>query len=94
MRLAGEPIDYTVHIAFYEDDTERMLTTVDHAQVPRVGDRVWLTAYNDDGTKDTACWEVHKVVWHYTAPASPNGLDGKMGGFADIIVFRSLGVFR
>jgi hypothetical protein len=98
--MPGQPIDYTVHITFYEEGTERMLASVDHAQVPRAGEKVWLTTHDyPDGdeapaTKDIACWQVRQVVWHYTAPSSMSGLDGKMGGIVDIIVFRSQGVFK
>lgn len=91
--MNGE-IDYTPHITFYEEATERMLASIDHAQVPRVGDRVWLTTHPRSGGQDIACWEVHQVVWSYTSPTSMNGQGNKMGGMVDIIVFRSEGVFR
>jgi hypothetical protein len=91
-------VDYTVHITFYEEETERLLSSVDHAQVPRVGDRVWLHSWvereGEDAERDFACWEVQQVVWHYTDPASMNGLNGKMGGIVDIITTRSQGVFK
>lgn len=80
--------DFTVHITFYEEGSERHLHGLDHACPPRIGDRVWLTT---DGTP--ACWEAVAVVWNYTHPSSHNGVRGLLGGMVDVLVRPSQGIF-
>ncbi len=81
--------DYTVHVSFYEEGTERQLGSVYHAVPPRLDDRVWLTT-----GLEPACWQVVAVVWQYTHPNSHDGLRGLLGGTVDVLVRPSEGIFR
>lgn len=81
--------DFTVHISFYEEGTERQLHDVEHRVVPSIGDRVW---FSGDGT--VGCWEVIAVVWNYPSPNSQSGLRGLLGGMVDILVRPAEGIFR
>lgn len=88
------PIDYTVHISFYEVDTERMLGFREHPHPPAVGDLVHLTIYNDDGTPEFGTFRVTKRAWHYTGEGSTNWIAGNRGGILDVMVERAAGLFR
>lgn len=81
--------DYTIHITFYEEGTERQLGDADHQIPPRTGDRVWLTT---DGEPN--CWEVIAVVWQYPHRASAYAIRGLLGGMVDVLVRPAEGIFR